>query len=407
MAKLNGAFLSERRKLAFERLEIQAEHRLILCLDGGGIKGIMTIQLLKELERIAGMPCYELFDLVSGTSTGGIIASLIANGYDATQIESKYKQFVGQVFDKRPFGDRFIRPPKYEKGNFRKIVRTEIQDTTIQQACQKNDIDLVISAHDMSAAEETFFTCFKQPNGTFHGTYKDILLRSAIEATMSAPTYFYPLERFIDGGTTTYNNPVLSTIIEAITYSGKKTGPLDFSNIAYDIQNLTVFSFGTGMSRNFVLPNQTLNPKGFDIKFWLKWIMTATGQDASAMQVNTLRSPMINRFINFRRFQISLDAATIKKLPNIEGLNKDKYNASWLHDIGNDTLSQIDMADVSRFDLMELIGKQMAQFILAHGAFTKDLIDSSGRDLLVSRFGDIERIMDQMSDPKWIDDFIA
>ena len=60
----------------------------------------------------------------------------------------------------------------------------------------------------MTASEETFFSCFKQKDGSFYGTYKDVLLRAVLEATMSAPTYFNPLERFVDGGTTTYNNPV-------------------------------------------------------------------------------------------------------------------------------------------------------------------------------------------------------
>ena len=52
----------------------------MLCLDGGGIRGIMTLPLLKWLEVIANAPCYQLFDMVAGTSTSGIIAGLIATG---------------------------------------------------------------------------------------------------------------------------------------------------------------------------------------------------------------------------------------------------------------------------------------------------------------------------------------
>ena len=40
-----------------------------------------------------------------------------------------------------------------------------------------------------------------------------------METTMSAPTYFYPLERFVDGGVTTHNNPSLAAFVEALTYS--------------------------------------------------------------------------------------------------------------------------------------------------------------------------------------------
>jgi Patatin len=51
------------------------------------MRGILTIQLLKKLEEVAGIPCFDLFDMVAGTSTGGIIAGLIVKGLTATEIE--------------------------------------------------------------------------------------------------------------------------------------------------------------------------------------------------------------------------------------------------------------------------------------------------------------------------------
>lgn len=52
----------------------------LLCLDGGGIKGLVLIQMLIALERAAGRPTRELFDWVAGTSTGGILALAIIHG---------------------------------------------------------------------------------------------------------------------------------------------------------------------------------------------------------------------------------------------------------------------------------------------------------------------------------------
>lgn len=52
----------------------------LLCLDGGGIKGLVLIQMLIALEREAGQPIRELFDWVAGTSTGGILALAIIHG---------------------------------------------------------------------------------------------------------------------------------------------------------------------------------------------------------------------------------------------------------------------------------------------------------------------------------------
>ena len=329
MAKPNGDIISPARRLAFERLNIDMDNRAILSLDGGGMRGIMTIQLLKKMEEIAGIPCYEIFDMVAGTSTGAIIAGLIVMGNTASDIEKKYEELVTKVFEKRFLGSRFINPPRFSKKTYRRLLK-EItdkikKDLTLEQACALHDTDLMITAQDLSAAEETFFSCFKQSRpeletdearGTeknttsYYGTYKQVLLRAVMEATMSAPTYFYPLERFVDGGTTTYNNPSMAAFIEAVSYS---TPHKDAAWSSYKPGKITMYSFGTGISRQFINPDKTIDLPGFDIKFWLNWIMTQTGQDASAMQVNTLRSPMMSSMIKFRRFQISLDASAIQK----------------------------------------------------------------------------------------------
>ena len=230
------------------------------------MRGILTIQLLKKFEEIAGIPCYELFDMVSGTSTGGIIAGLITTGHSAIDIETMYINLVTQVFDKKSLGNRFINPPAFTKEKYRALLKGIVNDISLEDACRLNDLDFMITAQDISASEETFFSCFKQDDGTYYGTYKDVLLRSVMEATMSAPTYFYPLERFLDGGTTTYNNPALAAFMEAVSYS-RPDKIVDLS--AYQLSEITLFSFGTGISRQFIKPTETLNPHGVDVVFWL------------------------------------------------------------------------------------------------------------------------------------------
>jgi uncharacterized protein len=405
MAKPNADKISDARKQAFINLNIDPKRRVILCLDGGGMRGILTIQLLKKLEEIAGIPCYELFDMVAGTSTGAIIGGLITMGHTAKDIEVMYINLVSQVFDKKSLGNRFVNPPAFSKEKYRELLKGILSDITLENACKLQDIDLMITSQDISASEETFFSCFKQDDGSYYGTYKDVLLRSVMEATMSAPTYFYPLERFLDGGTTTYNNPSLAAFMEAVSYS-RADKNADLS--AYQISGTTLFSFGTGISRQFIKPTQTTNPHGIDLVFWLNWLMTQTGQDASAMQVNAFRSPMISKAIQFRRFQISLDPTAIKKIPNTDALDELKYHTKWLHDLGEDILGNIDMADTTKFDLMKVIGEQMALFIVQSGNnFQHDLADAHFNDLLVTTSGDIIRIQKQLSDPKWIDSFQA
>ncbi|MEO7047492.1 MAG: hypothetical protein ABI091_19490, partial [Ferruginibacter sp.] len=153
---------------------------------------------------------------------------------------------------------------------------------------------------------------------------------------------------------------------------------------------------------------QTTKPRGLAISFWLHWIMNQTGQDASMMQVNTFRSPIIKKMVDFRRFEISIDQPALQKLKNIGTLNPKKYGTEWLHDVSPKTLNNIDLADTKKFDLMKVIGEQMAEYIITSGNnFQKDLINERENDQLVSFFGDTENIKEQMSDPSWIDKSLA
>ena len=413
MAKPLGDKMSAERKIAFKKLDIAQADRVILSLDGGGMRGILTIQLLKKLEEVAGIKCFELFDMIAGTSTGGIIAGLILKGFTATEIEIKYDKLIKDVFHKRPIGNRFLNPPQYSKKLYRERLKSIIgSKLTIEDACETNDLDFLITARDMSAAEETFFTAFKQEDGSYHGTYKDVLLRAVMESTMSAPTYFYPLERFVDGGVTTHNNPSLGAFIEALSYStpkdknGKRSIPS-----AYKMPTISVYSFGTGAMQRFIDPTKTLDPKGNDIKFWLDWLISETSEDASNVQENTFRTLMIQNSVRYNRYQISLDPTALRKLPNSDQLNKKIYGSKWLWDLEEKSLANIDMADLTHYDLMKIVGQQMAEYICSedysNNWFRKDLINENGNDQLVTYSGDIKRIQKQMSDPDWLDNFQA
>ena len=409
MAKPLGDNMPKERKEAFKKLNIDPSDRIILSLDGGGMRGILTIQLLKKLEEVAGIPCYDLADMVAGTSTGGILAGLVVRGFTAAEIEVKYDELIKEVFHKRPIGNRFINPPQFSKKRYRELLKDIIgSELTLEQACAIKDLDLMITSRDMSAAEETFFTAFKQADGSYHGTYKEVLLRAVMESTMSAPTYFYPLERFVDGGVTTHNNPSLGAFIEAISYSTPKNEDGKRKPSAYKLPNVTVYSFGTGATQRFIKPTQTLNPKGNDIKFWLDWLINETSEDASSVQENTFRSLMINNSVRYKRYQISLDPTALKKLPNTDELDVKIYGSKWLWDLDEKALAKIDMANLTHYPLMKIIGRQMGQYIMeSKNAFKEDLVNNNDNDQLVTFSGDVTRIRTQMSSSEWLDKFPA
>jgi patatin-like phospholipase/acyl hydrolase len=69
----------------------------VLSLDGGGAKGFYTLGVLREIEAMAQKPLCECFDLIFGTSTGGIIAALLALGYRVAEIHTLYKAHVPAI----------------------------------------------------------------------------------------------------------------------------------------------------------------------------------------------------------------------------------------------------------------------------------------------------------------------
>ena len=350
--------LTDAQKNAYQQLNISLDNRIILCLDGGGMRGILTLQLLKKIEEIAGIPCYQLFDMVAGTSTGAIIAGLIMAGKTAIEIEELYIQFVTKVFTKAGvLAQRFLNPPAYDKKNYRAALKDLLGDMTLEQAHLKTGIDIMITAKDITDNEETFFNCF-EVNGQINNTYQHALLRTVMETTMSAPTYFHPLERFIDGGTTTFNNPSAAALIEAVQYSGKGK---------YALENITLFSMGTGTIVQSVTPEQAFNPKGLDVYFWLNYVMDESSQDASSMQVDFFRSNIFKT--DYRRFQMSLDEGALCKLPDKDISPLHVGNAKWIRDLKNEDLSKITMDDVTKFGLMQVIGQAMTDYIMQKNKF--------------------------------------
>lgn len=75
---------------------------LVACfsLDGGGAKGFYTLGVLKEIEAMVGQPICECFDLIFGTSTGGIIAGLL--GYQVDEVHALYKACAGHYAPPQP-----------------------------------------------------------------------------------------------------------------------------------------------------------------------------------------------------------------------------------------------------------------------------------------------------------------
>jgi hypothetical protein len=250
----------------------------------------------------------------------------------------------------------------------------------------------------VAEGEETFFSYLRERPAP-RNAYGRVLLRAAMEATMSAPTYFTPFERFVDGGTTTYNNPAAAAILEAIQFGGGQ----------YSREHLSVFSFGTGCVTRLISPTEVPDPPGPDIPFWLTWLMNEVGNDASDMQNDMLRATKLLAGCDFRRFQISLDQRALAQLPDLSLAEVDATDAASISGLTDRELGDIALDNVAYFPVMKVIGQAFAQYLDAHAQkvrkpmFGYDLVDPEGKELLVTRSGDVTRILSQLSDPSWVD----
>ncbi len=73
----------------------------ILSLDGGGAKGFYSLGVLREIEGLIGKPLAEGFDVIFGTSTGAIIAALLAQGRSVDEIHGLYKEHVPRIMQRK------------------------------------------------------------------------------------------------------------------------------------------------------------------------------------------------------------------------------------------------------------------------------------------------------------------
>uniref|UniRef100_A0A8C5D2J2 phospholipase A2 n=1 Tax=Gouania willdenowi TaxID=441366 RepID=A0A8C5D2J2_GOUWI len=210
----------------------------LLCLDGGGIKGLVLIQMLIALEQEAGQPIRELFDWVAGTSTGGILALCIIHGKPLNDLQNLYFKMRKKVF-------KGWRP--YTKKPLEKFLKKEFGEDTKMTDVSHPRVMVTSVLADRRPCKLHIFRNYEPPYST-SDTFRpltipqDQLVWKAARASGAAPTYFPPMGRFLDGGLLA-NNPTLDAMAEIHQYNktlnaeGKDTKKLGM-----------VLSLGTGKS---------------------------------------------------------------------------------------------------------------------------------------------------------------
>lgn len=100
----NEMAVDEEKKDGERRFELGRGR--LLCLDGGGIRGLVLVQMLLEIEKMSQTPIHHMFDWIAGTSTGGILALALGAGKTMKQCMCMYLRMKDQAFQgSRPYGN--------------------------------------------------------------------------------------------------------------------------------------------------------------------------------------------------------------------------------------------------------------------------------------------------------------
>jgi len=234
---------------------------VILSIDGGGIRGIIPGVIMEyiesELRRKEGdrVRIADYFDLLAGTSTGGILSALYLTPddknpsrpkYDATEAVNLYFLNGPKIFDinlwRRINTVAGLTDEKYDADNFEKALLRYFGETLLSDLVKPS----LITAYDIEKRKAVFFTS-KQAQET---PLKNFKMRDVVRATASAPTYFEPpliysqngtAYALIDGGLYA-NNPALCAYAEARKMSfsaeGKANQPCG--------EDMLIISLGSG-----------------------------------------------------------------------------------------------------------------------------------------------------------------
>ncbi len=254
-----------------EHWAVDGTPKRILALDGGGVRGILTLGYLERIEQLlrarhGGAEDFRLchyFDLIAGTSTGAIIAAGLAKGMEVREVLSLYERLAASVFRRSLFRRGLLRA-RYGAGRLKEYLQEVFQNNTMGSRSLQTGLLVVAKRLDTGSTwpmsnnpGNPFFTA--KPSDDFLSN-EDYLIRDVVRASTAAPSFFAPeyieisrdKERphgeFVDGGASPHNNPALLALeLVAIRGFGAQW-PLD-------PDKLLLVSVGTGSAQPGTSPS--------------------------------------------------------------------------------------------------------------------------------------------------------
>jgi predicted acylesterase/phospholipase RssA/nucleoside 2-deoxyribosyltransferase len=229
----------------------------ILALSGGGIRGILQSAFLERLEADLGAPLHSQFDLVAGTSTGGIVALAVAKGIPVKDLTTMYKHHGPLIFTSK-LGSSVRRGARYRQEPLAVALRQQFGNARMGELA----VEAIVTSSGIETLSQQTFSKTDDP---------DMSIVDAALATSAAPTYFPAVtpvnsERsFMDGGLWA-NDPSLL----AVLYAHQQQG--------VPLENIQLLSVGTGTQPTGATIKEinemrTLSPAA--VRFILEFLMSA------------------------------------------------------------------------------------------------------------------------------------
>jgi patatin-like phospholipase/acyl hydrolase len=189
----------------------------ILAIDGGGLRGIFPAGVLAQFEETYGISVADCFDLIVGTSTGGIIALGLGKGLTPARIQDFYLQRGPKIFagaDSVLRNLAQIKETKYDSAPLQSELQECFEDTLLGESKKR----LVVTSYDMENDDVRLIKTAHHQR--LRNDHKLPMWQVAL-ATSAAPTYFsackaIPNTRLVDGGVWA-NNPTMVGLTEAIS----------------------------------------------------------------------------------------------------------------------------------------------------------------------------------------------
>ena len=279
----------------------------ILTIDGGGTRGVIPATILDEIYKEKGKHPADIFSLLAGTSTGGVLCTAYAYGIETSRLVDLYLTKPRDIFYDTgwdDFRDGFGKNigADYSNKKFKKIL-SEIfgADTLghIDQKLRAKEKSLMVCSFDLNPEENGEPINFRPR--IYHSNFikdKDLSLVDLCLMTSAGPTYFPIYKNHVDGGVS-LNNPSMAALAYAINSHADGEGEYRHPDgkrkgLGLNLKDLKVLSLGCGTSnKNYIAEKVIKSNKNGDWGNlqWVKYLpdmLTETNMQASTYYVSQL-----------------------------------------------------------------------------------------------------------------------